>query len=106
MGVCFSVERWDLQQTPAALPQPAEAGEAFPEEDGSAKPEVVALEDSQAPAAGRSAEAGSGDCYGPVSGQLIAAMKEACRHAFQAQATETHGRHVHLRDHVHRGGAG
>uniref|UniRef100_A0A672K6G4 Elongation factor like GTPase 1 n=1 Tax=Sinocyclocheilus grahami TaxID=75366 RepID=A0A672K6G4_SINGR len=34
-------------------------------------------EDSQA--------ADSVDCYGPFSGQLIAAMKEACRYAFQAK---------------------
>lgn len=31
------------------------------------------------------AAASASDCYGPVSGQLIAAMKEACRYAFQAR---------------------
>ncbi len=35
---------------------------------------------SRAEAAGSSV-----DCYGPFSGQLIAAMKEACRYAFQAK---------------------
>lgn len=33
----------------------------------------------------RRTEAAATDCYGPVSGQLIAAMKDACRHAFQTQ---------------------
>ncbi|CAN9506850.1 unnamed protein product [Ophioblennius macclurei] len=56
MGVCLSVERWDVQSS--ARPQQQDS-----------------LEE----------ESTSADCYGPVSGQLIAAMKEACRHAFQAQ---------------------
>ena len=89
MGVCFSVERWDLQQTPAAtVSGRAETPTAVPGDDGAADPAVVAPEeeaggDGQA-TRGRE-EAGSADCYGPVSGQLIAAMKEACRHAFQAK---------------------
>uniref|UniRef100_A0A8C4Z1M8 Elongation factor like GTPase 1 n=1 Tax=Gadus morhua TaxID=8049 RepID=A0A8C4Z1M8_GADMO len=67
MGVCFSVERWDLQQTRAAAA-------ATPEEE--AGPGQVTR---------HWAGAGSAGCYGPVSGQLIAVMKEACRHAFQAR---------------------
>uniref|UniRef100_H2N1G5 Elongation factor-like 1 n=1 Tax=Oryzias latipes TaxID=8090 RepID=H2N1G5_ORYLA len=66
MGVCFSVERWDVQ-TSAPL-----------KEDAAASPDV-----SGGGAAGH-AQAAT-DCYGPVSGQLIAVMKEACRQAFQAQ---------------------
>uniref|UniRef100_A0A8C1GH06 Elongation factor like GTPase 1 n=1 Tax=Cyprinus carpio TaxID=7962 RepID=A0A8C1GH06_CYPCA len=54
MGVCFSVETWDMKLS-APLAHGAEA-------------------------AGSSV-----DCYGPFSGQLIAAMKEACRYAFQAK---------------------
>uniref|UniRef100_A0A3P9JAH6 Elongation factor-like 1 n=1 Tax=Oryzias latipes TaxID=8090 RepID=A0A3P9JAH6_ORYLA len=66
MGVCFSVEKWDVQ-TSAPL-----------KEDAAASPDV-----SGGGAAGHVQAAT--DCYGPVSGQLIAVMKEACRQAFQAQ---------------------
>uniref|UniRef100_A0A669EK95 Elongation factor-like 1 n=1 Tax=Oreochromis niloticus TaxID=8128 RepID=A0A669EK95_ORENI len=67
MGVCFSVERWDVQST--APPQHQDSGTAAGPSHAGRRPEVAA----------------SSDCYGPVSGQLIAAVKEACRHAFQAQ---------------------
>lgn len=63
MGVCFSVERWEVR-TPAPL-----------KEDAARSSE----------ASGGAAGSSQADCYGPVSGQLIAAMKEACRQAFQAQ---------------------
>lgn len=66
MGVCFSVESWDT------LPSGCSA-ERGPD---------VAADSSEAP---RGPEAAPTGCYGPVSGQLIAAMKEACRQAFQAQ---------------------
>uniref|UniRef100_A0A8C7Y134 Elongation factor like GTPase 1 n=1 Tax=Oryzias sinensis TaxID=183150 RepID=A0A8C7Y134_9TELE len=66
MGVCFCVEKWDVQ-TSAPL-----------KEDAAASPDV-----SGGGAAGH--VQGATDCYGPVSGQLIAVMKEACRQAFQAQ---------------------
>jgi len=91
MGVCFSVERWDLQQAPARQEPPPPDGA---EEEKGAVPEVVALEQEQqeeeeekgqAQASRRRAEVTSADFYGPVSGQLIATMKEACRHAFQAR---------------------
>ncbi|XP_034433565.1 elongation factor-like GTPase 1 isoform X1 [Hippoglossus hippoglossus] len=92
MGVCFSVERWDIQSS-------AQSQNHDSVEKGSISPEDLAhhkverrSETSQAEgtAAGpgharRRPEANAADCYGPVSGQLIAAMKEACRHAFQAQ---------------------
>ncbi|CAL8246648.1 unnamed protein product [Lota lota] len=94
MGVCFSVERWDLQQTQRqerpsqAAPgsEGVETVKAVPE-DRSADPEVATPEEEVGPGEDtlRRAGAGSADCYGPVSGQLIAAMKEACRHAFQAK---------------------
>lgn len=93
MGVCFSVERWDIQTS--ALPQHQDSlekdsisHEALADikvegsSETSAQAEGTAAEPSQAR---RRPEAASADCYGPVSGQLIAAMKEACRHAFQAQ---------------------
>ncbi|CAG5850143.1 unnamed protein product [Menidia menidia] len=66
MGVCFSIERWDVQSQQDSA-RGTDGGVDGSEQD-----------------AGRT-EAASTDCYGPVSGQLIAAMKEACRHAFQAQ---------------------
>uniref|UniRef100_A0A669D195 Elongation factor-like 1 n=1 Tax=Oreochromis niloticus TaxID=8128 RepID=A0A669D195_ORENI len=82
MGVCFSVERWDVQST--APPQHQDSVE-----DDSTDHEATAesnMEGSSETHAGRRPEvAASSDCYGPVSGQLIAAVKEACRHAFQAQ---------------------
>lgn len=82
MGVCFSVERWDVQ--PPALPQQHDLPE-----DTSGSPETL-TEEPEGEAAGpgqvrRRQEGASADCYGPVSGQMIAAMKEACRRAFQAQ---------------------
>ncbi|CAL8350683.1 unnamed protein product [Merluccius merluccius] len=90
MGVCFSVERWDLQQAQATtVSDRAETATAVPGDDG-ADPAVVAPEEEEEEGGDGQAtrgreEAGSADCYGPVSGQLIAAMKEACRHAFQAK---------------------
>lgn len=72
MGVCFSMERWDIlsaaHQNP--LKDESKSCQASAAKDGTAGPE-------------RRTE--SSDCYGPVSGQLIATMKEVCRQAFQAQ---------------------
>ncbi|XP_059928148.1 elongation factor-like GTPase 1 [Gadus macrocephalus] len=96
MGVCFSVERWDLQQT-RARPEPpsraaapdSEAGEAVPEDGGAGLEAAAAATPEEEAGPGQVtrhwAGAGSAGCYGPVSGQLIAVMKEACRHAFQAR---------------------
>ncbi|XP_027138710.1 elongation factor-like GTPase 1 [Larimichthys crocea] len=93
MGVCFSVERWDIQSS--ALPQHQDSLEEDSlSHDASADSKVEesakTSEQTDGTATGpsqarRRPEAASSDCYGPVSGQLIAAMKEACRHAFQAQ---------------------
>ncbi len=93
MGVCFSMERWDVQssarpQHQDSLEEDSISLEALVDSkvEGSnetpAQAEGTAAGPSQAR---RRPEAASADCYGPVSGQLIAAMKEACRHAFQAQ---------------------
>ncbi len=92
MGVCFSVERWDIQTS--ALPQSQDSLEDLISHEALA--DSTELSSTETPAQGDSNEAGSSqarskpeaisaDCYGPVSGQLIAAMKEACRRAFQAQ---------------------
>lgn len=84
MGVCFSVERWDIQIS--ATP---EQHQHIPEDSCEAQESLKDGTEGEAAELGqvrRRQEGGaSADCYGPVSGQLIAAMKEACRHAFQAQ---------------------
>ncbi|XP_042267820.1 elongation factor-like GTPase 1 [Thunnus maccoyii] len=93
MGVCFSVVRWDIQssaplQHQDSLEEDLVSHEALADNkaaggsETSAQAEATAEGPSQAR---RRPEVTSIDCYGPVSGQLIAAMKEACRHAFQAQ---------------------
>ncbi|KAM3626069.1 uncharacterized protein V6R79_022109 [Siganus canaliculatus] len=92
MGVCFSVERWDIQSS--ALPQHQDSIEEDSSEtlaDSKAERNAPTATQAEGPAAAESSqakrrpEATSADCYGPVSGQLIASMKEACRNAFQAQ---------------------
>ncbi|MEQ2312994.1 hypothetical protein AMECASPLE_037073 [Ameca splendens] len=87
MGVCFSVERWDVQssafsQHPDTLKEDSVSREALQEVSSYGNSIDMIAERNLAE---RSTDASSGDCYGPVSGQLIASMKEACRHAFQAQ---------------------
>lgn len=79
MGVCFAVERWENQDpasTKAASEKNAEKKGKKAEEEG---------EDGEDGEEVPAADAAAADCYGPVSGQLIAAMKDACRHAFQAR---------------------
>lgn len=78
MGVCFSVERWDVH--PPAFPQHQD----LPRE-GPGYQEPLMDEAAEVGQVRRRQEGASADCYGPVSGQMIAAMKEACRRAFQAQ---------------------
>lgn len=89
MGVCFSVERWDIQSSaPPQHQDSLEEGSISPDSTAEGNGESCAQVEGLAAGpiqAGRRPEASSADCYGPVSGQLIAAMKEACRHAFQAQ---------------------
>ncbi|XP_075966032.1 elongation factor-like GTPase 1 isoform X3 [Anarhichas minor] len=91
MGVCFSVEKWDIQSS--APPQHQDSLEEDSISHGTLEDskvegssETLAEGTTDRPLqARRRPGAASADCYGPVSGQLIAAMKEACRHAFQAQ---------------------
>lgn len=83
MGVCFSVERWDVQTS-----APPQQCQDVPEDSSEPQETLIGETDSEAADVSqprRRQEGASADCYGPVSGQLIAAMKEACRHAFQAQ---------------------
>uniref|UniRef100_A0A3B1IVE0 Elongation factor-like 1 n=1 Tax=Astyanax mexicanus TaxID=7994 RepID=A0A3B1IVE0_ASTMX len=75
MGVCFSVESWEMKLAPQ-----------FTQQDSSESGGSNEAEASSSSAGGQSRWRGDvTDCYGPFSGQLIAAMKEACRHAFQAK---------------------
>ncbi|KAK9971344.1 hypothetical protein ABG768_024716 [Culter alburnus] len=93
MGVCFSVETWDMK-----LSTPQTQQDSIDEESQSAEPnndnqgecsdvhETNASSTSSNRSRSRAETAGSSvDCYGPFSGQLIAAMKDACRYAFQAK---------------------
>lgn len=97
MGVCFAVERWAIQ--PSAIPKHPDSSKlesvslkaasdkkmetkTKKSEDGADDEEEGEEEDEEAVQA---TDATAADCYGPVSGQLIAAMKDACRHAFQAR---------------------
>ncbi len=93
MGVCFSVETWDMKLSAALAPQDSidedfQAAE-INNDDQSKSSDAHATNASSASSnrSRRRAEAAgsSVDCYGPFSGQLIAAMKEACRYAFQAK---------------------
>uniref|UniRef100_A0A8D0CLE9 Elongation factor-like 1 n=1 Tax=Scleropages formosus TaxID=113540 RepID=A0A8D0CLE9_SCLFO len=82
MGVCFSLEKWDMK-----LPrQPGDGvyGQTSDQEaqGGSESESVVPTGSSEGKRRNNSSLV---DCYGPFSGQLIAAMKEACRYAFQAK---------------------
>ncbi|XDV18664.1 hypothetical protein PO909_024310 [Leuciscus waleckii] len=72
MGVCFSVESWDMKISTPLTQQDSIDEESHMQSSNRSR--------SRAETAG-----GSLDCYGPFSGQLIAAMKETCRYAFQAK---------------------
>uniref|UniRef100_A0A8C2WDW8 Elongation factor-like 1 n=1 Tax=Cyclopterus lumpus TaxID=8103 RepID=A0A8C2WDW8_CYCLU len=91
MGVCFSVEKWDIQSPASPQHQDSLEEDSIAHgtlEDSKVEGSSETLEEGATAGpiqARRRPEAASADCYGPVSGQLIAAMKEACRHAFQAQ---------------------
>uniref|UniRef100_A0A671PYH1 Elongation factor like GTPase 1 n=1 Tax=Sinocyclocheilus anshuiensis TaxID=1608454 RepID=A0A671PYH1_9TELE len=80
MGVCFSVETWDMK-----LSAPLAQQDSIDEDSQAAEPKnddqmrVLTLTRRAL------TEAGAVRCYGPFSGQLIAAMKEACRYSFQAK---------------------
>ncbi|KAJ7311059.1 hypothetical protein JRQ81_006657 [Phrynocephalus forsythii] len=102
MGVCFSLERWDMgrleELASARRPdtEPGRAGDKAPAGEDTvlvADPLSVPAPEPQAGERGGGLKASSksrggaglADCYGPLSGQLIATMKEACRYAMQAK---------------------
>ncbi|KAK7912926.1 hypothetical protein WMY93_013137 [Mugilogobius chulae] len=77
MGVCFSVERWDVLTNTTPHQDSAEDQDSVSHD--------APADSEENSAAGQTKRRAEADCYGPVSGQLIAATKEACRQAFQAQ---------------------
>lgn len=89
MGVCFSVDKWEIQSP--AVPKHLDSSKQDPaslkaaSEKNMEKHTTKSAEDEEDEEEVRATDATAADCYGPVSGQLIAAMKDACRHAFQAQ---------------------
>ncbi|XP_077173995.1 elongation factor-like GTPase 1 [Paroedura picta] len=104
MGVCFSVEKWDMSKFAEQVSvnrQDSEekaAGETLETEEASpvltgrdSRPtsETKEAEESSQqpfrPPSKRKGETLPADCYGPFSGQLIATMKEACRYAMQVK---------------------
>ncbi|XP_057695945.1 elongation factor-like GTPase 1 isoform X2 [Corythoichthys intestinalis] len=89
MGVCFSIERWDIQPPNLAqqdnMERNAKFQEALEERRALESTDALEVSPSESSQAKCREETSAADCYGPVSGQLIAAVKEACRHAFQAQ---------------------
>lgn len=81
MGVCFSVESWDMK-IPSQTVQKDSEDDSISQQSLKANNNERELgEDSEA----QSRRRDMADCYGPFSGQLIASMKEACRYAFQAK---------------------
>ncbi|XP_056591298.1 LOW QUALITY PROTEIN: elongation factor-like GTPase 1 [Triplophysa dalaica] len=92
MGVCFSVETWDMTFS-APLAQHDSFDKAMITEpntvnqSGSSEKDAREMDMSLSNQSRSRAEAAgsSMDCYGPFSGQLIAAVKETCRYAFQAK---------------------
>lgn len=81
MGVCFSVESWDMK-IPSQTVQKDSQDDSVSQQILQANNKECELgEDSEA----QSRRRDMADCYGPFSGQLIASMKETCRYAFQAK---------------------
>ncbi|XP_072516959.1 elongation factor-like GTPase 1 isoform X2 [Salminus brasiliensis] len=95
MGVCFSVESWEMKLASQFAQQDSTEEETTSHQGLEANNKKTSAPASEVSEPGGSSEAGGGqnrrkgdaatDCYGPFSGQLIAAMKEACRCAFQAK---------------------
>ncbi|XP_036171815.1 elongation factor-like GTPase 1 isoform X1 [Myotis myotis] len=92
MGVCFVLERWDqskFEETGASDSRdpggegPGGAASCAPGDGGEGRrgghPEPGEKRAAQ------KAEPALADCYGPLSGQMIATMKEACRYALQVK---------------------
>lgn len=88
MGVCFSVETWDMKFAAPLVQQDSVTEPSTVNRSGSSELEDACEMDASTSNQSRSRAEAAGssvDCYGPFSGQHIAAVKEACRYAFQAK---------------------
>ncbi|XP_077084107.1 elongation factor-like GTPase 1 isoform X2 [Siphateles boraxobius] len=86
MGVCFSVESWDMKiSTPLTQQDSIDEEPHLQSQIGEYSDIHVSSTSSNRSRSRAETAGGSLDCYGPFSGQLIAAMKETCRYAFQAK---------------------
>ncbi|POI27011.1 hypothetical protein CIB84_009239, partial [Bambusicola thoracicus] len=106
MGVCFTVEKWEMNKVGETLPaKNQDSGECgaveHQESEDTVSPTSSCTVDicseneheQSSQSVPKSPEKNSKnkgevlltDCYGPFSGQLIATMKEACRYALQAK---------------------
>lgn len=102
MGVCFSVEKWEMNKVGEMLSTSSQDSvecDATEHKDttlaSSCTDEACSTNEHQdsSQSVTKSPEKISkpkgevllADCYGPFSGQLIATMKEACRYALQAK---------------------
>ncbi|XP_056115098.1 elongation factor-like GTPase 1 [Rhinichthys klamathensis goyatoka] len=86
MGVCFSVESWDMKiSTPLTQKDSIDEESHLQSQIGEYSDVHVSSTSSNRSRSRAETAGGSLDCYGPFSGQLIAAMKETCRYAFQAK---------------------
>lgn len=104
MGVCFSVEKWDMSRfEEQMLADKPDSEEGKVSEERQTKEEAAPVLGSELDSTSendelqdnnqqnlkssskRKGEAAIVDCYGPFSGQLIATVKEACRYAMQAK---------------------
>ncbi|XP_006142720.1 elongation factor-like GTPase 1 isoform X2 [Tupaia chinensis] len=96
MGVCFVLEKWDLnklEDQEAGDKQNQEQSNPIREGQGEDKTcfsrdENQELQDGCSETSEKRTsqkESSLTDCYGPFSGQLIATMKEACRYALQVK---------------------
>ncbi|XP_060035502.1 elongation factor-like GTPase 1 isoform X2 [Erinaceus europaeus] len=83
MGVCFVLEKWDLAAPEAPAGEREREGQAGAGE-GDPDPEASGAGPCEKQSFLRG-DAAPADCYGPLSGQLIATMKEACRYALQVK---------------------
>nr|XP_056721706.1 elongation factor-like GTPase 1 [Euleptes europaea] len=104
MGVCFSVEKWDMskfveqmstnrqdlegktagEMLVAEGAAPMSTGEDSKSTSGSKEIQESSQQPFKLPSK-RKGETLPADCYGPFSGQLIATMKDVCRYAMQAK---------------------
>ncbi|XP_007436022.1 elongation factor-like GTPase 1 [Python bivittatus] len=103
MGVCFSVEKWDMSRFAEQISlnrQDLDDGKATEETGDQEEPSPLSRTNTEPVSENelqdddrcnlkslnkRKGEMLSADCYGPFSGQLIATMKEACRYAMQVK---------------------